>query len=77
MTCFMISPRVVGLPSLPAEERSIADKVKDSVAWEVCAARRGPAVAPQAEETDLEMAPGVEMRDGNASGELVLAGARP
>jgi hypothetical protein len=32
ITCFIISPRVVGLPSLPAEERSIADKVKDSVA---------------------------------------------
>jgi hypothetical protein len=32
MTCFIISPRVVGLPSLPAEERSITDKVKDSVA---------------------------------------------
>lgn len=32
MTCFMISPRVIGLPSLPAEERSIAVSVKDSVA---------------------------------------------
>jgi hypothetical protein len=63
----MISPSVVALPSLPAEERSIADKVKDSVAWGVCAARRGPAGVPQAEATGLLADMGEGARDGNAS----------
>ena len=63
----MTSPSVVGLPSRPAEERSIADKVKDSVTCGVGAARRGPAVVPQAKVTGLETATGEGARDGNAS----------
>jgi hypothetical protein len=50
-TCFMTSPRVIALPSLPAFDKSIAERVKESV-WRFCLTTvgliRGPDDAPQA-----------------------------
>ena len=51
MTCFMTSPRVAALPSLPAFDKSIAERVKESV-YRFCLTTvglmRGPDDAPQA-----------------------------
>lgn len=50
ITCFMTSPRVAALPSLPAFDKSIAERVKESV-QRFCLTVgliRGPDDAPQA-----------------------------
>ena len=71
MTCFMISPRVVGLPSLPAADKSTTGVVKDSEktgCLEAVALIRGAAVQV-VETAGLPTEEGA--RDGNASAELV------
>ena len=70
MTCLLISPRDVGLPSLPAVDKSTDEMVKVSDTtgcFEAAGLMRGPALAPHAEATGLLAAWGAGARDGNAS----------
>lgn len=70
----MISPSVVGLPSLPAFERSIAERVKESVKTGVLMTlglMRGPEAPPQAGAVTLEGADAAEAREGNADSDPV------
>ena len=84
ITCFAISPRVVGLPSLPAEDRSMDERENVSETtgcFEAAGLMRGPAPAPHAEAAGLLAAWGAGARDGNASWDSVsmvplVAGAR-
>lgn len=78
MTCFMISPRVVGFPSLPAVERSIEVRVKLSVTRlepTTAGAMRGPLLAPQADVVCLIAGATVGASEGKATSDPVSRGA--
>lgn len=83
ITCFMTSPRVAALPSLPAFDKSIAERVKESV-WRFCLTIvgliRGPDDEPQAGGAGSAVA--VEAKEGKAAssnlrGEDCLRSAGP
>lgn len=77
MTCFMISPRVAGLPSLPEVERSMEERVKDSVTWLGCTVAglmRGPTGLPHAGAAGLLAEAEEGARVGKASWEAVSTG---
>jgi hypothetical protein len=70
----MISPSVVGLPSLPAFERSIAERVNESVKRGVFITLgliRGPEAPPQAGAVALEGTGAADAREGNADSDSV------
>ena len=73
----MTSPRVVGFPSLPAVDKSIAEMVKDSETWccfEAVALIRGAPAEPQAVGAGLlALVEAEEARVGKASAESVLS----
>lgn len=74
MTCLMISPSDVGLPSLPAADKSTAGMVKVSVTifcFTAVGLMRVAADAPQAEVAGLFVGC-VGASDGNASSDSVL-----
>lgn len=76
MTCFITSPSVIDLPSLPACDKSSEDKVKDSAAMggPTTGLMRGPPPAPQVEAADL-LAPPVGASEGKAASELTSTAA--
>lgn len=81
MTCFMISPRVAGLPSLPVFERSIAPRVKLSAKTGVLMTlgltlMRGPVVAPQAGLVAVVATGVADAREGKADCDSV-SNSRP
>jgi hypothetical protein len=74
----MISPRVVGLPSLPACERSITERVNESVKTGVLITFgliRGPEAAPQAGAVVRVGTGAADAREGNADSDSVSNGA--
>lgn len=74
ITDFMVSPSVPGLPSLPAFERSMAERVNESVKTGVLTTLgliRGPEAAPQAGVVELGGTGAVDAREGNADSDSV------
>lgn len=79
MTCFMISPSVTGLLSLPAVDKSIVESVKVSVTT-FCLGTEGlmrGAALPQDEATGLVDGAGAAASDGKACSDSVSRGAAP
>lgn len=73
----MTSPRVAALPSLPAFDKSMAERVNESAKTGVLAAvalMRGPVEAPQAELLGAAATGAAEAREGKASSDSVSNG---